>query len=81
MRERLNDPNELDRESCGSVLVLVLEDLREALSAYYLLAFGMEAEQEEFFRNPEWHPVAIRRVLAGGMVRDDQGHVMEVSFP
>jgi CHC2-type zinc finger protein len=81
MRERLNDPNEPSRECCGSVLVMVLDDFRESLSAYYLLAFGMEAEQEEFFRNPEWRPLAIRGVLTRGLVRDDQGHVMEVSLP
>jgi len=83
MRERMSLPttSEHERETCGSVISMALDELRESIAAYFLLCFRMTAEQQEFLTNTEWRPIAINGVLARGMVRDDRGHLMEVSLP
>jgi hypothetical protein len=82
-RERMNVEgiSKEDWETCGNVVSLALDELREAVAAYFLLSFGTISEQREFLENPEWRPAALNGLLARGIVRDDQGHTMEVSLP
>jgi hypothetical protein len=82
-RERMNVAgiSKEDWETCGNIVSLALDELREAVAAYFLLSFGTISEQREFHDNPEWRPTAINGLLARGIVRDDQGHAMEVSLP
>jgi hypothetical protein len=83
MRELIDvsTTSEAERETCGSVINTALDELREFVAGYYLLAFGTQAEQEEFFRDPGRRNAAVAGVLSRGIIRDDRGHVMEVSLP
>ncbi len=67
-------------ERSWDLLALIQDELRECLATYYLLSFGTCAERQEFIENPEWRDRAVRGVLDRGLVRDDRGHMTEVTF-
>lgn len=82
MRGRLQStsPESDDYQDAGRVLRLALDELREALAAYYLLSFGMTAAKIDFIQNPETRDRTIAAVLGQGVVRDDDGHTMEITL-
>jgi hypothetical protein len=83
MRERLNSCGAADSKeyaTCGQVLSMALDELREATAAYALLSFGGVAQRADFIQHPEGRDRAIAAVIASGIVRDDQGHLTEVSL-
>jgi hypothetical protein len=86
VRERLreftlNSADSDDYASCGHALNLALDEQRTAVAGYYLLGFGMIAERMDFVLHPESRVRAIAGVLERGYVRDDAGHITEISFP
>jgi hypothetical protein len=65
---------------CGHVLSMALDELREAVAAYYLLTFGTDRARADFFLHPEQRDDEILAVLLCGSVRDEERHLMEVCF-
>jgi hypothetical protein len=81
--ERLHDPTITlaEADDCWARLQASLDDLRQALAAYYLLTFGPVAERAEFIRHRDLRDAAIQTVLLRGFVRDDDGRVTELILP
>ena len=82
MRARLQSCTSADSKECatyGHVLSMALDELREATAAYALLSFGMIAARADFVQHPGSRDRAIAAVMTSGIVRDDQGHLTEVS--
>ncbi|MGE5734552.1 MAG: CHC2 zinc finger domain-containing protein [Acidobacteriota bacterium] len=69
-----------DRIACGCIISLGLDELREVVSAYYILSFALRAEQEQFVRDSSWRPHAIGGTLQRGFVCDDASHVAELEL-
>jgi hypothetical protein len=67
-----------DHEICGDVFKMALAELREAISAYFLLSFGAAAERADFILHPD---AAITVVMLRGTLRDDCDRLLEVTFP
>jgi len=78
MQTRLQLTSE-DYDTCGHVLSMALDELREASAAYHILSFGTVGERAVL--NSDRRSAAIQKVLLSGSVRTDSGHVMEVVFP
>ena len=85
MRQRLRDvsPYCADQDeyaTCGSVLVMALDEQRAAVAAYCLSSFGMVAARMDFLLHPQSRDRVIATVLERGYVRDDHGRIKEVEF-
>jgi hypothetical protein len=86
MRSRLQElkPDHIDTQdyqTSGAVLSAALDALREALTGYFILAFGMTAQRADFVLHPENRDRTIAAVIQRGFVHDDSGHLTEVMFP
>ncbi len=81
--ERLRSPaiTPQERNDCLGCLQVLLPEIREALAAYYLLAFASIAERVDFITHPDTRDAAIQSVLERGFIRDDAGRVYEVVLP
>lgn len=81
MKHRLlfhqSDP---EREVCGNVLTMALDELREAIAAYYLLSFGSIAERSEYVRNCDRRDQIVMAVILRGTVSDDSGHILDIAL-
>jgi hypothetical protein len=73
-----DEPNEA--EGCWEVLSLVTGELREAVAAYYIVAFAAEEQRCRFVMFPECRAAAISAVLDRGGLIDDRGKWKAVSF-
>lgn len=71
-----NTPGEA--EICWNVLSLLVDDIRELVAAFYLVAFSSEVRRCTFVLFPERRADAIRAVLDLGGLIDGRGRWMEV---
>lgn len=67
-------------ESCWSVLALTLPEIRWETATYDLLAFGSVEDRSRFTLNEAAREEMVTATINQGLVRDENGHVMEADF-
>jgi hypothetical protein len=71
--------NTLDEaEVCWNVLSLLVDEIRELVAAFYLVAFSLEEQRCTFVLFPERRADAIHAVLTRGGLIDDRGRWLDV---
>ena len=78
--ESLGDDDENPLIANWHIHDIAVGELREAVAAYSLLSFGGAAVREDFVEHPENRDAIVDEILMRGVVRDDTGHVMEISL-
>jgi hypothetical protein len=67
-----------DNDSAWAALKLADDELKEALSAYFVLSFGSTNDRARFALNEHARPSMCMAMIEAGGVRDDEGRFMGI---